>query len=165
LRQRGPLLRSKPELHKINRMLKGIDPLLTPDLLHALASAGHGDVVAIVDANFPATRLARRLIRLPGNSAPAVLDAILSVMPIDDFEAESVSVMQAAELKGGAQGDLPDPVREFIEVLGWHEIGEPVGIERYAFYAAAEDAFVIVQTGERRFYGNILLTKGAIPPI
>ena len=141
-------------------MLKGIDPLLTPDLLHALASAGHGDVVAIVDANFPAARVARRLIRLPGNNAPAVLDAILSVLPIDDFEPEPVTVMLAVD-----EPDIvPDPVREFTEILAWHDIDEPVGLERHAFYAAAAEAFVVVQTGERRFYGNVLFTKGVIPP-
>ena len=141
-------------------MLKGLNPLLTPDLLHALASAGHGDVIALVDANFPAARVARRLVLLPGNDAPAVLDAILSVLPVDDFEPEPVTVMQVVDEPDA----IPDPVKEFTQVLAWYELDAPVSLERHAFYAAAAEAFVVVQTGERRFYGNILLTKGVIPP-
>ena len=75
-------------------MLRGIHPLLTADLLHALASMGHGDRIAIVDANFPALSHARRLVSLPGTDAPRALEAILSVMPVDDFEPHPVSVMQ-----------------------------------------------------------------------
>ena len=78
-------------------MLKGISPLLTPDLLHALAAAGHGDVIGIVDANFPAARHASRLVVLPGADAPAVLRAVLSVLPVDDFAADPVRVMRVAD--------------------------------------------------------------------
>ena len=75
-------------------MLKGIDPLLTPGLLHAHASAGHGDVVAIADTNFPAARVARSLIRLPGADAPRVLQAALSVLPVDDFDPDPAVAME-----------------------------------------------------------------------
>src|SRR5271169_2948722 len=64
-------------------MLKGIDPLLGPDLLHTLAAMGHGDEIAIVDANFPAASTARRLVRIDGAGAPAVLSAVLSLLPLD----------------------------------------------------------------------------------
>jgi L-fucose mutarotase len=141
-------------------MLKGIDPLLTADLLHALASAGHGDRVAIVDANFPAARVARRLVRLPGADAPRALDAVLSVLPIDTFEPGPVAVMEVV----GEPDTVPDPVREFAAVLARHGAPAPAGLERQAFYAAAAESFVVVQTGERRFYGNVLLTKGVVPP-
>jgi len=141
-------------------MLKGLDPLLTPDLLHALASAGHGDVVAIVDANFPAARVARRLVTLAGADAPRALEAILSVLPIDDFDPDPVVVMQVV----GDAAATPDAVRDFIAALGRHGLPPPASLERNAFYRAAAEAFVIVRTGERRFYGNILLTKGVVPP-
>ncbi|MDR3537017.1 MAG: RbsD/FucU domain-containing protein [Acetobacteraceae bacterium] len=141
-------------------MLKGIDPLLTPDLLHALAAAGHGDRVAIVDANFPAARVARRLVAVPGIPAPRVLDAILSVLPVDDFEPGPIVVMQVV---GDTQA-VPDAVREFTAVLARHAAPAPVALERHAFYAAAAEAFVVVQTGERRFYGNVLVTTGVVPP-
>jgi L-fucose mutarotase len=141
-------------------MLKGIDPLLTADLLHALASAGHGDVVAIVDANFPATRVASRLVELPGADAPRALDAILSVLPIDDFEPDPLVVMQVV----GDPAATPDPVRDFTTILARHGLPAPTREERHAFYRSAAEAFVVIRTGERRFYGNILLTKGVIPP-
>jgi L-fucose mutarotase len=141
-------------------MLKGIDPLLTPDLLHALASAGHGDVIAIVDANFPAARVAHRLVQVPGADAPRVLNAVLSLLPIDDFEPDGLRVMQVV----GDPAAIPDPVQDFVAVLGRFGLPPPATLERHAFYAQATDAFAIVRTGERRFYGNILLTKGVISP-
>jgi L-fucose mutarotase len=141
-------------------MLKGIDPLLTPDLLHALASAGHGDVVAIVDANFPAVRVAKRLVTLAGTDAPGALAAILSVLPVDDFEPDPVRVMQVV----GDPAAIPDPVRDFTTILARYAQAPPAGVERHAFYEATAEAFVVVRTGERRFYGNILITKGVVPP-
>ncbi|MBN8898508.1 MAG: ribose ABC transporter [Rhodospirillales bacterium] len=141
-------------------MLKGIDPLLSAELLHALASAGHGDRIAIVDANFPAARVAHRLIRLPGVAAPRALDAVLSVLPIDTFEPEPVAVMQVV----GDPNAVPDPVRDFMAVLARHGAPVPIAREKHAFYAQTADAFAVVQTGERRFYGNVLLTKGVVPP-
>ncbi len=141
-------------------MLRGIHSLLSPDLLHALASMGHGDRIAVVDANFPALAHARRLISLPGTSAPAVLEAILSVMPVDDFEPHPVAVMQVV----GDVAAIPEAVREFIEILSSNDLAPPTRLERHAFYRATAEVFAIVQTGERRFYGNILLTKGVVPP-
>ena len=141
-------------------MLKGIHPLLSPDLLHALAAMGHGDRIAVVDANFPALGLARRSIVLAGATAPDVLAAILSVLPIDDFAPDPVSVMQVV----GDAAQLPETVQEFIAILATHNLTAPAQLDRQAFYRAAAEAFAIVQTGERRFYGNILLTKGVVPP-
>jgi L-fucose mutarotase len=141
-------------------MLRGLDPLLTPDLLHALASMGHGDTIALVDANFPAAATARRLILLPGADAPAVLGAILTLLPIDDFESDPIMVMQMV----GDPDAIADPVNDFIAILSRLAMPPPTAIERHAFYRAAATCFAIVQTGERRFYGNILLRKGVIPP-
>ncbi len=141
-------------------MLRGIHPLLTPDLLHALASMGHGDRIALVDANFPAVGHAKRLVTLPGISASAVLQAVLSIMPVDDFEPHPISVMQVV----GDPDTVPEAVGEFVEILRQHNLPAPAHLERHVFYTAASEAFVVVQTGERRFYGNILLTKGVIPP-
>jgi L-fucose mutarotase len=141
-------------------MLRGLDPLLTPDLLHALASMGHGDTVAVVDANFPATATARRLILLPGTNAPAGLAAILSLLPIDDFEPDPIMVMQVV----GDAAATPPPLHDFIAVLSRHSLPAPVAMERHAFYRAAAACFAVIQTGERRFYGNIILRKGVIAP-
>jgi L-fucose mutarotase len=140
-------------------MLLGLDPLLSPDLLHALAAMGHGDRIVLVDRNYPATR-GRRLIHLPGIDTPRALLAVLSVLPIDTFIAEPCAVMQIV----GDPGALPPVVAQMNAALARHGAKPAASLERNAFYAAAETAYAIVQTGERRLYGNILLTKGVVPP-
>lgn len=143
-------------------MLKNIPPLLTPDALHALASMGHGDELALVDANFPAARVATargaRLVRLPGADAPAVLRAVLALLPLDDFGPEAAWTMQVV----GDSAALPPAVAELRAVLSDAGEGQPQALERFAFYERAAAAFVILQTGERRSYGNLLLRKGVI---
>ncbi len=140
-------------------MLLGLDPLLSPDLLHALAAMGHGDRIVLVDANYPATR-GRRLIQLPGVDTPRALQAVLFVCPIDSFIPEPCAIMQ---IVGEPSAPLP-VVAEMNAALANHGAKPAVSLERHAFYAAAETAYAIVQTGERRFYGNILITKGVVPP-
>jgi L-fucose mutarotase len=143
-------------------MLKGLDPPLGPDLLHALASMGHGDELVIADANFPAASVARRLIRLPGIDAPRALGAILSALPLDTFTETPAAVMAVV----GDPAAVPPPVRDFQAVLDV-AAGRPVRIallERFAFYERAKAAFAVVATGEPRFYGNIIVVKGVIPP-
>ncbi len=143
-------------------MLKNVPPLLTPDALHALASMGHGDEVAIVDANFPATRVARqggaRLIQLAGASATEVLKAVLQVLPLDNFVPQAAWTMQVV----GDATAVPEPVAEFAAAL--QQAGEQpaVSLERFDFYERAQSAFVILRSGEARKYGNILLRKGVI---
>ena len=140
-------------------MLLGLDPVLTPDLLHALAAMGHGDRVVLVDANYPATR-GQRLIRLAGVDVVQALRAVLSVLPVDTYVDAPAAIMQVV----GDPNAVPDVVRMMNAELvarGWPA---SVGVERHAFYAAAEAAYAIVQTAERRFYGNVLLTKGVLPP-
>ena len=140
-------------------MLLGLDPVLSPDLLYALAAMGHGDRIALVDANYPATR-GRRVIHLPGLDTPRVLDAVLSVLPIDTFIPGPCAVMQVV----GEPAAVPPVVAKMNAALARHGARPATSLERHAFYAAAEAAYAVVQTGERRFYGNILLTKGVVPP-
>jgi len=140
-------------------MLLGLDPLLSPDLLHALAAMGHGERIVLVDANYPASR-GRRLIAMPGIGVVPALRAVLSLLPCDSFVPDPAAIMQVV----GEPGAIPAVVAEMNALLATHAWPAAVGIERHAFYAAAETAYAIVQTGERRFYGNILLTKGVIPP-
>jgi L-fucose mutarotase len=141
-------------------MLIGLDPLLTPDLLHALAAMGHGERIALVDANYPATR-GRRCIALAGADAPRALAAVLSLLPLDDFIANPAAVMQVV----GDPSATPPVIAALNAELARHGARPAEALERHAFYAAAEAAYAIVATGERRFYGNILLTKGAIAPV
>ena len=141
-------------------MLKGIHPLLTPDLLHALASMGHGDEIVIADANFPAVTLGKRVVMLPGANASQALDAILTRFPLDAGVAPAVFTMDA---KSNPRA-LSVPVEEFAAIVTRHEQGnaELSALERHAFYQRARQAFAIVRTGELRPYGNILLIKGVV---
>ncbi|MEO8022341.1 RbsD/FucU domain-containing protein [Polaromonas sp.] len=141
-------------------MLKLLDPLLCPDLLHALASMGHSDEIAVVDANFPGAACAQRLLRLEGAGAAQAVRAILSVMPLDGFGGPPIATM-AVE---GQPGAVPDAVRDILAEARESE-GRAVPseeLDRMAFYARARGAFAVVQTGERRLYGNVLLRKGVV---
>jgi L-fucose mutarotase len=143
-------------------MLKGLNPLLSPDLLATLRAMGHGDEIAIVDANFPADSMSQRLVRLDGLSATAVLDAVLSVMPLDDFAREAAWRM---EVVGDPQAEQPI-YGEFRAIIARHESSAThlAGLERFAFYERARAAYAIVATGEVRLYGNIILKKGVVRP-
>jgi L-fucose mutarotase len=141
-------------------MLKLLDPLLGPDLLHALAAMGHGDEIAVVDANFPAAALAQRLVRLDGVDATRALAAVLTLLPLDDFVEAPLTTMAVV----GEPAAVPPLVREFVALARRCEGREVASraIEREAFYARARGAYVIVATGETRLYGNMLLRKGVV---
>lgn len=141
-------------------MLRGIDPLLTADLLHALRAMGHGDTITIVDANFPGARCARRLINMPGLEVGNVFRAILSVLPIDDFIPLPLLTMQVV----GDPDSVPAAVAEMQFIAQDAGVGaDRMGtIDRHDFYRIAKESFCIVQTGDRRLYANIIITKGVI---
>jgi L-fucose mutarotase len=142
-------------------MLKGIDPRLGPDLLKILRAMGHGDEIAIVDGNYPADAHAQRLVRMDGHDVVAIADAILSVMPLDDF-------VEATAFRPGIAGqpDRREPVFDAIEaVVERHEPGTAVvPLQGSAFYERVRGAYAIVATTERRLYGNLILRKGVIRP-
>ncbi|MEF0940832.1 RbsD/FucU family protein [Rhizobium sp. BR 362] len=148
-------------------MLKGISPLLNADVLHALKSMGHGDMLAIVDTNFPADAIARQtrlghLLRIDNVSAAEAIAAVLSLMPLDTFITDAAARMEVV----GAANEVPQVQQEvqaaIDRVEGKHWPLTPV--ERFAFYERAKAAYCVIQTGERRFYGCFTLTKGVIPP-
>ena len=143
-------------------MLRGIDPLLTPELLMTLRAMGHGDEITIVDANYPALSNAKRLVRLDGANTTRALQAILSVLPLDSFVENPAHCMQVV----GKPEEIPPAVAEFQGVVDrLSGFPEKIGmIERFAFYTRAKQSFAIVATSERRLYGNIILTKGVIGP-
>lgn len=146
-------------------MLKGLDPVLGPDLLWALAAMGHGDDLALVDANHPGERIAKactsgRLIRLPGLTIARAARAILAVLPIDDFTADPVRRMEVV----GEANDVPEVQRQVQAEID-RATGRPLplkGIERFAFYEAAKASFAVVQVGDPRPYGCFLFRKGVI---
>ena len=143
-------------------MLRGINPILTPDLLWNLASMGHGDDIVIADANFPGQSMGERLVRLDGVSATDVLKAVLSIMPLDDFVSDSARTMEVV----GNSKDIPAIVFEFQKIIDniAHSKTKIVPVERFTFYELAKKAFVVIQTGEFRLYGNIILKKGVVRP-
>jgi L-fucose mutarotase len=143
-------------------MLKGLDPLLNADLLHVLRAMGHGDDLVISDANFPATTMGRRLVRIDGVLAPRVLEAVLSVMPLDDFVAEPCGRIEVV----GEPDAVPEVCKEFQKIIDRAEGGrfKLAKIERFAFYERARQAFAVVQTGETRLYGCVLLKMGVVRP-
>jgi len=142
-------------------MLKNIPPILGPELLYALRAMGHGDEIAIVDANFPGDSSGPTVIRLDGLTATEVLEAVLTVMPLDTFVEEQAIGMEVV----GDPKKREATHKEFDKIVKKHEPGMKLTLlERFAFYDRVEGAYAIVQTGERRLYGNILLKKGVIRP-
>ncbi len=140
-------------------MLKGLHPAISPPLLAVLAEMGHGDELAIVDANFPAAANARRLVHAAGLGSPLVLEAVLTLLPLDAFVPAPAAIMTPPEGR-------PPIAGEFQRLLDAAE-GSAVSIEdveRFAFYARTAAAFAVVATGESRWWGNILLRKGAMEP-
>lgn len=143
-------------------MLRNIPPILSPDLLHTLRAMGHGDEIVIADANFPATSIGKTCIRLDGVSATDALTAILTVMPLDSFVDHPAMTMQVVD----DPNTVPPICSEFAEIIETvaDTPAQPVALERFAFYDRAKAAFAVVQTGETRIYGNIILKKGIIAP-
>ena len=141
-------------------MLRGLNPLLTPELLMVLRAMGHGDEIAIVDANYPALSNAERLVRLDGADTTQALEAILTVLPLDSFVDNPAHCMQVV----GNPDEIPPAVADFQTVVNrLAGFPEKIGmLERFAFYDRAKQSFAIVATSERRLYGNIILTKGVI---
>lgn len=148
-------------------MLKNIDPLLNADVLRTLRAMGHGDFLVVCDTNFPADSVARqtvlgKLLRIDSVSAPRAIEAILSVMPLDTFIDDAAQRMEVV----GAPSDMPQVQSEVQSVIDTAE-GKPwpmVSVERFAFYDRAKQAYAVIATGERRFYGCFILTKGVIAP-
>lgn len=148
-------------------MLRGIDPRLTADVLFALRSMGHGDMLILADTNFPAESIARQtvygsLLRMDNLTSAEAAEAILSVMPLDTFVDDFAGRMEVI----GAPDDIPETQAEVQAVID-RAAGEPrpmIAIERFAFYDLAKQAFCVIQTGDRRFYADFMLRMGVIPP-
>ena len=143
-------------------MLIDIDPILSPELLSTLHSMGHGDTLVLADANFPASSLATKLIRLDGLNIPQAAKAILSVFPLDSFIDFPVRRMEIDDNPAKINETHNDFSKILKETSGdrW-KIGS---IERFQFYKEAKKAFVIISTTDARPYGCFILTKGVIKP-
>ncbi|WHA42210.1 RbsD/FucU family protein [Agrobacterium larrymoorei] len=148
-------------------MLKNIDPALNADVLHALRAMGHGDTLVVTDTNFPSDSVSQmtnvgQVLRMENISAARAMKAILSVFPLDTPLQPSVGRMEVM----GAPDQI-EPVQQEVqaEVDAAEGKSSPMyGIERFAFYEKAKEAYCVITTGETRFYGCFILTKGVIPP-
>jgi L-fucose mutarotase len=148
-------------------MLKGIDPRLNAEVLYTLAAMGHGDTLIISDTNFPADSIARQtvvgdLLRIGNVTAGEAVEAVLSVFPLDTFVDDFAGRMEIV-----GEPDTIPPVQGEVQAAidaaeGSHR--PMVSIERFAFYDMAKEAYAVIQSGERRFYGCFMLRKGVIPP-
>ncbi|MEO0668809.1 MAG: RbsD/FucU domain-containing protein [Pseudomonadota bacterium] len=145
-------------------MLKGIDPLLNADVLYALRAMGHGDDLIIADTNFPSDSVARdstlgEVLRID-RPAAEVVRAVLSVYPIDTFVDDAAARMEVV-----GEPDTILPVMQEVQAEVSAADGPTmISIERYAFYDRAKEAYAVIQTGERRFYGCFALRKGVVGP-
>ncbi len=142
-------------------MLKGISPLISPELLATLARMGHGDEIVFADAHFPGETINARVLRADGVGIGPMLDAVLPLFEIDRYAGDPLVMMAAVP------GDTLDSAVEagYLQALHRHAPTAPaiIRIDRFAFYERARNAFAVVMTGELAKYGNILLKKGVTP--
>jgi L-fucose mutarotase len=145
-------------------MLKNIDPLLTPDLLKALAEMGHGDEIVLADANFTAYSLAGRrpVLPLAGADLRRAVKAVLSLLPLDAAVSQPVAYMQVGDTPVGYRSALQREVIADLEAAGYARADQCEAMERFAFYDRVRGAAAIVLTGELQPYGNFLFKKGVI---
>lgn len=143
-------------------MLKNIPSILSPELLKILMEMGHGDEIVIADGNFPGASIAKNLVRCDGHGVPEILEAVMKLMPLDQYVEQPTALMQVVP------GDnvVPTIGEEYRAIINKYE---PDGIkndfemvERFAFYERAKKAYAVVMTGESAIYANIILKKGVV---
>jgi L-fucose mutarotase len=148
-------------------MLKNLDNRLNAEVLYALRAMGHGDTLVIADTNFPSDSIARQtvlgeLLRMDNLTCAEVVEAVLSVLPLDTFVDDFAGRMEVV----GAP-DKIEPVQAEVQAkinAAEGRVREMISIERFDFYDRAREAYAVIQTGERRFYGCFILRKGVIAP-
>jgi len=144
-------------------MLKGIPPIISPELLKALCEMGHGDELVIADGNFPSHSIGKNavVIRADGHGIPEILDAILQLIPLDPYVEKPVALM---EVVPGDTCPTPEIWATYKEILNKYEPDnhEIDMTERFAFYERAKGAYLIIATGETAIYANVLLKKGVV---
>ena len=147
-------------------MLKGIPKIISPELLKVLCEMGHSDRIVIADANFPAESIGKSgpiVIRCDGHNIPELLDAILTVFPLDTYTESPVSLMALMERDiGKVKTPIWDEYKRIVknhDERGADAFGE---IERFKFYEEAKTCYAVIATGESAIYANIILQKGVI---
>ena len=142
-------------------MLKGISPILSPELLKIIAEMGHGDELVLADGNFPGTSIGKRCVRCDGHGCAEVMRAIVQLFPLDDFVEKPLAVRQVPA--GMFPGDRAPVWQSFREAA---DTDLPTAqfdmMEHDAFMERAKNAYAVVQTGETALYGNIIIRKGVV---
>lgn len=142
-------------------MLKGISPLLSPELLAVLCRMGHGDEVVLADAHFPGETFNSRVVRADGLKIPPLIDAILPLFVLDAYVPDPIVMMAAVP------GDTLDRsvLGAYRAAIERHVPNAPptTFIDRFKFYERSKSAFAVLMTGETAKYGNIILKKGVTP--
>jgi len=148
-------------------MLKGIDPRLNADVLHCLHAMGHGDTIVLCDTNFPGESTAQvttlgHLLAMDNLTCAEAVAAILSVLPLDTFVDDFAMRMEVVDDPDQVPPVMAEVQSEIDKAEG--KSRPLIGVERFNFYELARDSFAVIRTGERRFYGNVILRKGVIEP-
>ena len=146
-------------------MLKGISPLLSPELLKVLCEMGHGDELVIADGNFPCESMGKNavVIRADGHGVPELLDAILRLIPLDAYVEKPVALMEVVPGDTCPTPEIWDVYKKILEKYEPDNCAIDM-TERFAFYERASKAYLIIATGETAIYANILLKKGVLKP-
>lgn len=146
-------------------MLKGISPLLSPQLLKVLCEMGHSDTIVIADGNFPAETMGKNgiVIRMDGHGVPGILEAILQVFPLDQYVEKPVSLMERVP-GDNADVSIWKTYEEMISKAEKRGVGVIRKLERFAFYEEAKKAYAVIATSETSQYANVILQKGCVLP-
>ena len=147
-------------------MLKNIPPILSPELLKVLCEMGHGDRICIGDGNFPGASTAKPnnciLVRADGHGVPELLDAILQVIPLDEYVEHPALIMQVADKDKGLEVPIWDTYKQIVAKHDSRGAAAFGSVERFAFYEEARNTYCILQSGETAIYANIILQKGVV---
>ncbi len=144
-------------------MLKGIPAIIGPELLRALDEMGHGDTLVLADANVPAESVGRDtlVVRCDGHGVPELLEAVLRLVPLDQYVEKPVTLMEKVpgDTVETPVWDVYDRIVAAADGRGAEAVGR---IDRFPFYEAASRAYVVVATGERAQYANVIVQKGVV---
>jgi rbsD or fucU transport len=149
------IIRYKEEMN----MLKGVPKIISPELLKILSEMGHGDEIVIADGNFPSENYGNRVVRADGHGGAEILDAVLSMIPLDIYADCNFMLMQVVP------GDRVKPTiwEDYKKIANEKDGHVKLGsLERFAFYERAKQAYAVIATGESAIYANIILKKGVI---
>lgn len=146
-------------------MLKNIPKILSPELLKVLCEMGHSDRICIADGNFPAETMGKDaiVIRMDGHGIPEILDAILTVFPLDAYVEKPVTLMQLMDRDmGKVKTPIWDTYKNIVAAHDERGADAVYNIDRFDFYDEARKCYCIIATGESAIYANIMLQKGVV---